>query len=151
MIPFIICALLDSILAKNFLYQSVDTAIRMIVTRNIITKVGIEKTVDMKADKNSDTMLSSNAECERRGARIGRAWYYVKRDSYVTVNVTEVVSVPTSSPGSSRFPSRTTRLDSYCFFLPLSFKPVLEIRLSQHPREAVMRGSNTNKLKPANR
>ena len=99
MIPFISCALLDSILAKNFLYQAVDTAIRMTITRNIITNDGIEKAVDKKADKYSDNILMCNAECERSGARIGRAWYHVKRDSYVTVNVTEVVSVLTWSQG----------------------------------------------------
>ena len=68
MIPFISCALLDSILAKNFLYQSVDTAIRMTIARNIITNDGIEKIVDKKADKYSDTILTCNAECERSGA-----------------------------------------------------------------------------------
>lgn len=99
MIPFISCALLDSILAKNVLYQAVDTAIRMTITRNIITNDGIEKTVDKKADKYSDNILMCNAECERSGARIGRAWYHVKRDSYVTVNVTKVVSLPTWSQG----------------------------------------------------
>ena len=55
--------------------------------------------MDKKADKYSDTILTCNAERERSGARIGRAWYHVKRDSYVTVNVTQVVSVPTSSQG----------------------------------------------------
>ena len=114
MIPFISRALLDSILAKNFLYQSVDTAIRITITRNIITNDGIEKTVDKKADKYSDTISTCNAECECSGARVGRARYHVKRDSY-----------PTSSPGSSRFPSCSSGLSdnfSFLFFLLLSFK-----------------------------